>query len=125
MTKPTPLFSLLAFIALPALCLAQGSSTSLYVPMTWHFRGFADDNCQEELINETGEDPVYCNNTTLPLRSYRFSATPEPTEGETFGLRLYVEQECNIPAIIYDGWNDGTGDCRTTVPYNSWNVFPW
>jgi len=123
MARTTPLFSFLSIITLSALCLAQTNTTA--PRPTWHFRGFADDNCQEELINEKSDDQIYCNDTPALLQSYRFTATSDPETGETFGLRLYVEQECNIPAIIYDAFEDGVGDCRTTVPYQSWNTFPW
>lgn len=125
MARTTPLVSLISIITLSAPCLAQTDTT--FQKQAWHFRGFADDNCQEELINETSEDPLDCTNTTTTLRSYRFSPTPHPDMGESFGLRLYVDQECNIPATIYDAYaayEDGVGACKTTIPYQSWNTFP-
>ena len=116
---------LLSIFTFGILSLAQATNTTSLKPTTWHFRGFADDNCLEEIIDETGDNQVYCNDTPVQLQSYRFSATTDAESGETFGLRLYVEEECSIPSIIYDAVEDGAGDCRTTVPYMSWNTFLW
>ena len=121
MPKPIPLTILLILSALPH---ALATTTNTTTP-TWHFRRYSDPDCQNEILNETGDTQIFCNDTPAQLQSYRFSATSDPDTGGTFGLRLYVEKECFVPASIYDGTEDGVGECRAAVPSLSWNTFPW